>query len=81
MDSIEKALKKLLSGERRRVKQILEYLQRGSTHALDIKKLKGRDDVFRVRMGSIRILYRMDATGIRVLAIERRNEHTYRLKP
>ena len=51
----------------------------GETGGLGHKKLKGRDDIFRVRKGSLRIIYRTDAKGkIFVLAIERRREDTYK---
>ena len=77
MDAIEKALKKLTPQERLRVKEILARLMSGKTKGLDIKKLKGRDDVFRARKGDIRIIYRKQAASLFILLIERRNEQTY----
>ncbi|MBI2121502.1 MAG: type II toxin-antitoxin system RelE/ParE family toxin [Candidatus Sungbacteria bacterium] len=80
MDKIEKALQKFSAWERVVVKQLLEKLQSGSIASLNIKKLKGREDIFRVRKGDIRIIYRLDKKmGIFVLAIERRKENTYKL--
>ncbi|TSC68842.1 MAG: hypothetical protein G01um101470_1110 [Parcubacteria group bacterium Gr01-1014_70] len=79
MDKIEKALEKLTKKERERVKQILEKLKSGNTQGLDIKKLKERRDIFRVRTGNIRIMYRTGNSGvIFVLAIDRRKEDTYK---
>lgn len=82
MDRIEKALKKLTSKERDRVKIILSVLNSNNTNnmaSLDIKKLKERNDIFRVRKGKIRILYRVDERGsIYILKISRRNEKTYK---
>ena len=77
MDAIEKALKKLTPQERLRMKEVLVRLMSGKTKGLDIKKLKGRDDVFRVRKGDIRIIYRKQAASLFILLIERRNEQTY----
>ena len=77
MDAIEKALKKLTPQERLRVKEVLARLMSGKTKGLDTKKLKGRDDVFRVRKGDIRIIYRKQAASLFILLIERRNEQTY----
>lgn len=78
MDKIEKALQKLSMKERARVKEILERLQRGDMSGLDVKKLKGRDDIFRVRKGDIRIMYRSESKdGVSVLAIERKSDTTY----
>ena len=79
MDAIKKALKKLSAKERSRVKEILAKLASGKTQGLDIKKLQGRDDIFRVRKGDIRIVYRKSGKGFSVLLIERRSEKTYDL--
>jgi mRNA-degrading endonuclease RelE of RelBE toxin-antitoxin system len=79
MDTIQKALKKLTAKERERVKEILVRLASGKTQGMDIKKLQGRDDIFRVRKGDIRIVYRKQGTMIFVLLIERRSEKTYDL--
>lgn len=46
---------------------------------LDIKKLRGYQDVFRVRKGRIRIIFKHDRKDIYVLTIERRSESTYKL--
>ena len=79
MDKIEKALRRLTEKERAWVKAILRQLQAGDVSALRIKKLKGREDIFRVRKGDIRIIYRKDSTGnIFVLTIDRRRENTYK---
>lgn len=80
MDKIQKALKKLTSKEKERVKKILVKLKNRQLANLDLKKLKGRDDIFRVRKGKIRIIYRIDQKGnIFILAIERKSDTTYNL--
>ena len=79
MDRIEKALKKFTEKERKTVKDILRMLKKGELSKLDIKKLKGRQDIYRVRRGGIRIIYRFDEAGeIFTLAIELRSEKTYK---
>jgi len=79
MDKIDKALKKLSVKERRRVKAILSKIYSGSFTGLNIKKLRGRLDIFRVRKGNIRIIYRVGRRkDIFILAIERRSEKIYR---
>jgi mRNA-degrading endonuclease RelE of RelBE toxin-antitoxin system len=78
MDRIEKALKKLSAQEKVRVKQILQKLYSGNIKELEIKKLKGREDVFRVRKGKLRIIYHIRKdSSIYILAIERRSDTTY----
>ncbi len=79
MDKIEKELKKLNDKERYLVRDILSKLASGRLTGLDLKKLKGKEDIFRIRKGSIRIIYRVADEKIFILAIERRKESTYKL--
>ncbi len=78
MDKIEKALQKFTPQERKRTKEVLSQLLSGKTGGLNLKKLKGVDDIFRVRAGPIRIVYRNKGGAISILLIERRSERTYR---
>jgi len=78
VDKIEKALKKFTEKERREVKNILIKFQKGDVKSLDIKKLKGHNNIFRVRKGKIRIIFRKDKESIFVLSIERRADKTYK---
>ena len=78
MDKIQKALRKLSSKEQKLVKETLVSLQADQHDNLDLKKLKGREDIFRIRKGSIRIIFRKARTGkIFILAVERRSDTTY----
>ena len=78
MDKIEKALLKLTAKERKQIGKILKQLAAGNLAGLDLKKLKGRDDIFRIRKGDTRIIYQIKEREIFVLAIERRSESTYK---
>jgi mRNA-degrading endonuclease RelE of RelBE toxin-antitoxin system len=79
MDKIAKALSKLSAKERERVRAVLQKLFSGKITGLDIKKLKDENEIFRVRSGGIRIIYRKDKKNeVFVLSISRRNERTYR---
>jgi len=79
MDKIQKALKKLNRKEKGQLKIILEKLVQNDRRNLDIKKLKGRNDIFRVRKGGMRIIYRLDSNkNICILIIEKRNDKTYK---
>jgi len=80
MDKISKALKKFSDKERKWVKEILRKLKNGEFKDLRIKKLKKRKDIYRVRKGNIRIIYRNKAKRIILLTIEKKSEHTYRQK-
>ncbi len=78
MDKIKKALSKLTGEEREKVRGILQGIEKGNFANLDIKKLKARKDIFRVRKGSIRIIYRKTKDRFFILTIERRSDKTYK---
>lgn len=79
MDKIEKALRKLDAKEQEIVKDILYKLEKNNLLGLNIQKLKGREDLFRIRKGNIRIIYqKTEVKKIFILAIERRSEKTYK---
>lgn len=78
MDKIQKALARLSEKEKHILKEILLKLESGIFLGLDIQKLKNHKDIFRLRKGDLRILYRKKADKIFLLAIERRSEKTYR---
>lgn len=78
MDKISKALKKFSGEEKDKIKKLMVLIKNGAFTGLDLKKLKGQNDIFRVRKGKIRILYRVDGSKkIYILAIEKRSDNTY----
>lgn len=78
VDRITKALRKLSAKEQKALQQLLAHVKRGDIQQLDVKKLKGRSDIYRIRKGSLRIIYHSSKKGkITVLALERRNDTTY----
>jgi mRNA-degrading endonuclease RelE of RelBE toxin-antitoxin system len=80
MDKIQKALNKLQPKERDIVKIVLQKLSNHNLAVLDIKKLKGRNDIFRIRKGKLRIIYRQDENNkIFLISIDRRSDNTYSL--
>lgn len=77
MDKIEKALRKLTDGERVVVRNILQKLYSRQTRGLNISRLKGYPDIYRVRKGRLRIIFRMSDNDIYLLKIDRRSDTTY----
>lgn len=77
-DKISKELAKFSSKERQLVRAILLQLKQNNLQGLHVTKLKGHPDIFRVRKGRLRIIYQQNADSIKILAIERRSEKTYR---
>lgn len=77
MDKIEKVLQKLNRQERQKLKEILAKIKAGDLGALDLKKLKGRENVFRVRKGKMRVIFYKEGSIIKILSLERRNDSIY----
>jgi mRNA-degrading endonuclease RelE of RelBE toxin-antitoxin system len=77
VDKITKALNKFTQKEKDLVKSLLLKINKNNFEGLDLKKLKGRNDIFRVRKGKIRIIYRIDREQIYLLVIEKRSDNTY----
>lgn len=73
MDKIQKALAKLNSREKKKLKSILLQIERNNFKNLDLKKLKDRKDIFRIRKDRIRIIVHKKDGTIKILSIEKRN--------
>lgn len=79
MNKLEKALAKLSAKERKKIKAVLIHIKSGDTASFDTKKLKGYENIFRLRVGSIRIVYKKTNNDISLLLIDNRNDNTYKL--
>ncbi|MBI4043807.1 MAG: type II toxin-antitoxin system RelE/ParE family toxin [Candidatus Diapherotrites archaeon] len=64
-----------------RLKELFAILTQNPVpvYAHDVKKMRGRDDEYRIRLSRFRVIYRVDWDNriIRIGVIERRDEHTY----
>jgi len=79
MDKIEKELSKFSPKEKIQLKFFLQKINSGNLNNLDIKKLKGMDNIFRVRKGNFRVIYFKKEKEIILLKLERKNDNTYRI--
>jgi len=79
MPSLEKLLSKFSKEERKVIEFLIEEIIALRWRDLDIKKLKGYQDVFRVRKGDLRIIFAKDKRDIFILSIDRRRESTYKI--
>ena len=79
VNKIDKALRKLVPKEKERIISIIKALQSGRFDSLDVKKLKGESDIFRIRKGNMRIIYQIRNNQVFILKIGHRKETTYRL--
>lgn len=78
MDKITKFLLRLTSKERERVNEVMCDLVKGTLHTYDRKKMKGYANLYRIRVGDIRIVYLELDGERRILLIDRRTDNTYR---
>lgn len=79
MDKITKFLKRLSEKEQKSVEQTLAKIHASNLQGLDVKKLKGGTGLFRVRIGSIRIILIKEKELITIITIEQRGDNTYNL--
>lgn len=77
-DRIQKFLGQLPERQRREIERLVERIIGGEIGGLDLKKLQGSKNVYRVRKGNFRIIYRMLDSEVFIIAIERRSKSTYR---
>jgi len=78
MGKITRFLKRLSIGERETLEEILRKIEQGDLIGLDVKKLKGGGGLFRVREGSIRIIFLKEDKTTRLISIDRRSNGTYK---
>jgi mRNA-degrading endonuclease RelE of RelBE toxin-antitoxin system len=74
--------KKLLSLQTREVKQVLldtiREIEEGAWFGMDVKKIKGFKNLYRLRKGKFRILFMRAKDGYVVVDLKIRNEETYK---
>ncbi len=79
MERLDRILRKFSRKERAEIERLVERIFHRNLTGLDCKKLKGLGNIFRVRKGSIRIVFELSGTqGANILTVERRSEKTYR---
>ncbi len=76
-DHIQKFLRKIPERQRKQIEYLIEKIMSRETAGLDIQKLKGIKDVYRLKKGDMRIIYRIFNDEIMIIAIERRSDTTY----
>ena len=80
MTKLEKVLKRFNEKERKQVKSLIKSLIKKRLTGLDIKKLSGYKDIFRVRKNNLRVVYQTFSSGkVIIIKIDRRSDTTYNL--
>jgi len=78
MDKVKKFLRKLNDRDRNAVAVIMGRLMTGNFAGLDVVKLAGHSDLFRARVGKIRLIFRYRNKYFSLLGVNFRSEKTYR---
>lgn len=78
MPTLKKLLSKFNKAERLVLESLTVQIISLDWRGLNVKKLKGYQDVFRLRKGKIRIIFARDGSKITFFSIERRSETTYK---
>jgi len=79
MHHIEKFLKKVPEKDRLKINNTAKYIAAGKTEYLNIKKLKGFDDLYRVKIGRYRVIFKKHRSGIvEVVRTQNRDDNTYK---
>jgi mRNA-degrading endonuclease RelE of RelBE toxin-antitoxin system len=78
MNKIDKFLSKLNQGPRKQILLVLKKVEVGELNDLDSKKLKGFENLFRVRKGKIRVIYQKIGKEIEILSVDKKKDDTYK---
>jgi len=79
MDKIKKYLSKLSPKDKVRIDEVVDKLRSGNIEDLNIKKLGGYRDKFRVRVGKNRIIFEGLGSKLRITDIGKKDDNTYKL--
>jgi len=77
MDKKEKFLNKIPLHDKIKILEAIDCILAGNIVLLDIIKLKGFDNHFRVRVGNYRIKFEKHTTFNKVIEVSKRDNNTY----
>lgn len=77
MNKLDKFLLKVDKKTRMILEEVIILIISGNFSVLDIKKLKGGQKMYRVRVGKVRIIFEHTKNGNKIQDISYRDENTY----
>lgn len=77
-DKLVKFLAKLSPADRARILEVMRQIRLGCVADLDVKSMKGHKNLFRVRVGRFRVIYREESGRFTVIHAGKRDDQTYR---
>mgnify|MGYP000462868740 CR=1 FL=1 len=78
MDKVSKFLKRLSKQERQKLETVIKDVLIGNIQNIEVKKLSGYKNIFRVRVGDIRIVFENKDGSIKLIFVGRKKEDTYK---
>lgn len=78
MDKLQKALAKLPARHKRAFEFIMLRLWSRDFVGLKIARLKGHKDIYRVKHGDLRVVFKMNSNQLLVMQAGLRSEKTYK---
>ncbi len=81
MDKLKKLLSRISEHDRRELQAIIFLIMKNDFALLSVKKVSGHQNVFRVRSGRYRVIFKNEELMPRLLDIRLRNENTYKNIP
>lgn len=82
MNKSQKFIQNLNSKERRKVLEAVSAIQDDSLYLynFDLKKMKGNNNLFRIRIGRIRIIFsKIDNNETKIIFVGLRSDTTYKI--
>jgi mRNA-degrading endonuclease RelE of RelBE toxin-antitoxin system len=77
MNKIDKFLSKIDKKTRFILEEIILLIMDNNLSMLDLKKLKGSNSIYRVRVGKIRIIFEHTKIANKITSISYRDDNTY----
>lgn len=78
MNKIEKFLRKLNKKEREALVLLIFQINKDPKKIPGVKKLKGKNQLYRIRFGKYRIVFQVEKTGAEIKKITKRDDSTYK---
>ncbi len=78
MHKIDKFLARLDADRRQKVLAVVERIKNRNFSGLNIRKLQGSTETYRIRVGRIRIKFVINESDVHIFSIDNRGDNTYR---
>lgn len=73
-----KYLKRLRKGEQLKLLASIHLIQLGRIEGFDMKKLVNHENLYRIRIGKFRIIYKKEGDSNKIIDLDERNDNTYK---